>query len=141
MTTVQKQYQPQYIYVAIAAIGLIFTGLLAREFWRGATLGAFPFLVLSLGLAVWSALSFATRVYATATSLTVHAPLRTPNTVEFRQLIMVAQSGRLIPVISLLYYPRQADGLLTLDTVTSLHLPALREQNELLAQLQASIPT
>ena len=141
MTIIQKQYQPHFVYIAMIAVGLLFSGLLIREFWQGATLGALPFLVISLGLAVWSALAFATRVEVTSSSLTVHTPLRAARTVEFRQLIMVAESGRLLQVISLLYYPRQVDGLLTLDTVASIHLPALREQAELLAKLQASIPT
>jgi hypothetical protein len=141
MTVTPKQYRPHFVYIAIIAVGLVLSGLLVREFWLGATLGALPFLAISLGLAVWGFLAFATRVEVTPTSLTVYTPLRKPTTVEFRQLIMVAESGRLLQVISLLYYPRQADGLLTLDTVASLHLPALRGQAELLAQLQTSIPS
>jgi len=141
MTTAHKYYQAHFVYIALIAIGLLLSGLLIREFWQGATLGALPFLAISLGVAAWSGLALATRVEVTPTSLTVYAPLRKPRTIEFRQLIMVAQSGRLLQVISLLYYPRQEEGLLTLDTVASLHLPALREQAELLAKLQASTPS
>ena len=70
----------------------------------------------------------------------VGAPLAQPLQVQFRQLAEVSEEGRLQRVILLLYHPLCADGLVDLDDLHSLALPALEEQTDLLEILQARTP-
>jgi hypothetical protein len=70
----------------------------------------------------------------------VQTPLRGRRCVEFRQLASVMEAGRVNPVIALIYYPMLDNGLFDLDKPTSLVLPAVQGQAQLLTFLEAKTP-
>ena len=80
------------------------------------------------------------RVEVDDRGLTLLQPLASPQQVQYRQLAEVSEEGRLQRVILLLYHPLRPDGLLDLDDLRSLALPALEEQSDLLEILQARTP-
>ena len=61
-------------------------------------------------------------------------------TVALRQLMSVSTSGRAGKALILLYHPDRGDGMLDLDDVRSLVLPALDEQDALQSYLEAQVP-
>lgn len=60
--------------------------------------------------------------------------------VEFRQLDSATEAGRLLRVIVVTYHPLQENGLLDLDDLRSVTLPAVNQQYELLELLQQHAP-
>ena len=76
------------------------------------------------------------------------SPLRTliapgqpaTQSVAYRQLIGVEESGRFLATITLLYYPLGAGGLLDLDRIVSLTLPIVVDQTTLRDRLEAVVP-
>jgi hypothetical protein len=133
-------FQPSPIYLILLFIGLGLMALFAWELWQGATLGAALFLAVGGGLALWAGNALLTRLELTANALCVYSGWRGVRCVEFRQLAGVTEEGRFNPVIVLLYHPQLPTGLLDLDQVQTLLLPAVRNQAALLAQLQARHP-
>jgi hypothetical protein len=136
-----KNYPSHIRYKFIALFCVLFMAGFGWQLTRNFSLDVLFFLVLSLGLLIWSLYAMFSYLEATAKSLTLFTPLRASRQIEFRQLISVSENGRFNPVLTLLYYPRQADGLLDLDDVHSLILPAVAEQQTLLELLEASAPT
>jgi hypothetical protein len=66
--------------------------------------------------------------------------LAAPQQVQFRQLVEVSEEGRFQRVIVLLYHPLRSQGLVELDDLRSLALPALEAQTDLLELLQTRTP-
>jgi hypothetical protein len=133
-------YQPHGFYKITTAFGLLLSTVFAWEVARGLTLGALLFLAISLGIVLWSLHALFSQVQVTAQQVCVAAPLQGQRCVEFRQLLSVSENGRLNPVITLVYHPQRGDGLLDLAHAQSLTLPAVRDQEELLVQLQTKVP-
>jgi len=138
--TALKQYSSHFRYKFMVCGCLLLAGAfgwnLAQHFSRDLLF----FFVISLGLVAWSFYGMVSRVEMTADRLVLMTPWRANRSVEFRQLISVSENGRFNPVLTLLYHPRQADGLLELDDVHSLILPAVNEQAALLEILEARLP-
>lgn len=128
---------------------LIMTFLLIWDVWQtwngdagaGARGGALLFLGISLGILAWGVHGTLTWVEVTEERLVRHAPFGADQTVEFRQLVNVEESGRGGGSLTLIYHPRYENGLLDLDDIRSLTLPALRNQEALLRMLEAQIPS
>lgn len=146
-----RQFKPTARYWLMATAGLII-GLLLLWQWSGPLRHGLPFTtdsllggealftITSLVLALYFVRQAATRVTLTRRSVTRTMPLSTPQTVELRQLLSVSESGRAGNTLILLYHPVRRDGLLDLDEVRSLVLPALQEQEQLRAYLEAQAP-
>jgi hypothetical protein len=128
------------MYLILLLVGLAFMTLFAWELWRGANLGAALFLAVGGGLVLWAGNALLTRLELTANALCVYAWGRGVRCVEFRQLAGLAEEGRFNSVIVLFYHPQLSSGLLDLDEIKTLLLPAVRNQATLLAQLQARHP-
>jgi hypothetical protein len=129
---------PTYRFIFILCLGLAL--LFAWELWRVVTIGALLFLLISLALALWAGRALTARVQLTANGLCRHSLLQTPHCVEFRQLVGVSEEGRFNLVLVLTYHPMLDNGLLDLDAIQTLMLPAVRQQETLLAQLRAKLP-
>ncbi len=136
-----KRYTSDLRYKFIALLCLFFVFGFAWNLIRLFALETLFFLVLSLAVVVWSVLAMLNYVEVGADTIVLFAPLQASRPVRFRQLISVSENGRFNPVITLIYHPQRADGLLDLDRVQSLILPALTEQQELLDRLEASVPS
>lgn len=81
-----------------------------------------------------------TRGELTPSGLTLHEPLTGPTHIDFRQMVAVFEAGRMLPGVSLVYYPLRENGLLEMDEPHTLFLPAMERQDELLAVLNHEIP-
>lgn len=116
---------PRYWLLAPAGIGVAL--LFAWDMRRG--LNAELLIVALLGLAagLWALRQATTAVTITGETIAVRRLGGTVQ-VEFGQILDVGEAGRLFRIVSLLYYPRSADGRMDTDAVRTLALPALREQ-------------
>jgi hypothetical protein len=135
-----RVYSPNSFYAVVTAMAVVLVGLFGWELWRQVTMGNLLFLGVSLGVLLWAANAFWSRVELAPNQICLRTPLRGPRCVEFRQLASVMEAGRVNPVIALIYYPALDNGLLDLDRPASLVLPAVREQAQLLTVLEAKTP-
>lgn len=135
-----KHYTPHLRYKLIALLGLLFAAGFGWQLTRRFSLEVLFFLVISLALIAWAIYAMLSHVEATTNGVILFTPLRASRQIEFRQLISVSENGRFNPVLTLVYYPRETNGLLDLDDARSLILPAVTEQQELLALLEARLP-
>jgi hypothetical protein len=135
-----RVYAPNSFYAVVTAMAVVLVGLFSWEVWRQVTIGNLLFWGISLGVLVWGANAFWSRVELASNQICLRAPLRGRRCVEFRQLASVMEAGRVNPVIALIYYPALDNGLLDLERPASLVLPAVREQAQLLTLLETKIP-
>ena len=113
--------------------------LFAWELLNAFSLPVLFFLLAAAGFAVvylrWALM----RLELTAAGVTVHAPLQAPLHILFRQMITCDEAGRIMPGLSLIYWPVSADGFVDTDAPRTLFLPAVARQEKLLAALQDRI--
>lgn len=133
-------YRPHSRYVLITGIAAFSVLALIWLLLRRVELASVLFLLFAGALLFFAVRSMLSRVEVDNHGLTLVRPLAAPVQVQFRQLAEVSEEGRLQRVILLLYHPLRGDGLVDLDDLRSLALPALEEQSELLAVLQARTP-
>ena len=99
--------------------------------------------LLFLGLALWLAarcvILMSSKVIVGADRVRVQTPLRTPREVEFRQITEVHEEGRGLRSVLVLYHPRNDAGIVTIDELLTLALPAVNDHEALLAALQAQV--
>jgi hypothetical protein len=129
---------PRYRLFTLAAAAL--AALFVWDLRDGVEIGSAIFLAVCVGLALWYGRAMGSRVEVTHDRVTLYAPLSAPATVEFRQLAGVSEEGRWTQAILLLYHPLADQGLLDLDEIRSLALPAVEEQPRLLATLDQQAP-
>lgn len=98
------------------------------------------FVLISLGIAIWSIWTMFSRVELYEESVALRNPLGRRKSVEFRQVVNAIESGRFGNSISLLYHPIAQNGLLDLDDADTLFLPKVNNQEELLQQFRERIP-
>jgi hypothetical protein len=90
--------------------------------------------------AAWSfGLQWRSTVALDAQGLSVRAPFQSQR-VEYRQLDDAGEAGRLVRRIVVTYHPLRDNGLLDLDELRSVTLPAVDQQVELLALLESKRP-
>ena len=118
-----------------AAVALLFAWELLNAF----SLPVLFFLLAAAGFAIvylrWALM----RLELTGDGVTVHAPLQAPLHILFRQMITCDEAGRIMPGLSLVYWPVSADGFVDTDAPRTLFLPAVARQEKLLAALQDRI--
>jgi hypothetical protein len=59
--------------------------------------------------------------------------------IDYRQLISVSTQGRFLGVLTVLYHPRNADGMIDTNRVASLLAPGIVNTQALLDQLEDRI--
>ena len=118
-----------------AAVALLFAWETVNEF----SLPALFFLLAAVGFVVvylrWALM----RLELTADGVILHAPLQPPRQILFRQLITCVEAGRIMPGLSLVYWPATADGFVDTDAPRTMFLPAVARQEKLMAALRDRI--
>ena len=132
-------FLPRPTYRLFSAGGAAVALLFAWELLNAFSLPVLFFLLAAAGFAVvylrWALM----RLELTAAGVTVHAPLQAPLHILFRQMITCDEAGRIMPGLSLVYWPVTADGFVDTDAPRTLFLPAVARQEKLLATLQDRI--
>ncbi len=132
-------FLPRPTYRLFSAGGAAVALLFAWELLNAFSLPVLFFLLAAAGFAVvylrWALM----RLELTAAGVTVHAPLQAPLHILFRQMITCDEAGRIMPGLSLVYWPVSADGFVDTDAPRTLFLPAVARQEKLLATLQDRI--
>ncbi len=132
-------YPARRIYFLLALVGLLVSGLLAREVLESQArerLVSLFMLGVSLGFGALHLAWALTRVELTPQEMTVHRPGRSPLRLDLRHVVDVHEGGRLLTTLSLVYYPMAPDGRVDLDTPRALYLPAFQRQDELVEILR-----
>ncbi|MBX3013488.1 MAG: hypothetical protein KF832_18350 [Caldilineaceae bacterium] len=137
----QQIFTPHPIYRWLTGGCLLLTGLLAWGLLDVVTLEELFFLGISASLSLWFSLHMVSRVQLNERSLVLQSPWRGSRTVEFRQIVSTTEAGRFLRALSVIYHPREANGLLDLDRVQHLLLPAVVDQERLLTAIEAHIPS
>ena len=132
-------FLPRPTYRLFSAGGAAVALLFAWELLNAFSLPVLFFLLAAAGFAVvylrWALM----RLELTGDGVTVHAPLQAPLHILFRQMITCDEAGRIMPGLSLVYWPVSADGFVDTDAPRTLFLPAVARQEKLLAALQDRI--
>ncbi len=132
-------YLPRRTYRLFAIAGVAVAMLFLWESMNRFSLPALFFLLATIGFVVvylrWTLM----RLELTPDGLTVHAPLRPPLHILFRQMVTCAEAGRATSGLSLVYWPINADGFVNTDAPRTLFLPAVARQEKLLAVMQDHI--
>jgi hypothetical protein len=136
----QQEHRSHPLYGGLTALLLLLTAVLTWSTVRDFSREGIFFLLIMVGVTLWFARLIGNRVVLDERSLTLQAPLRQPRRIEFRQLVSVSESGRLLVAPTLIYHPQEPTGLVDLERVQSLTLPALTRQEQLLATLTATMP-
>ena len=132
-------FLPRPTYRLFSAGGAAVALLFAWELLNAFSLPVLFFLLAAAGFAVvylrWALM----RLELTGDGVTVHAPLQAPLHILFRQMITCDEAGRIMPGLSLVYWPVGADGFVDTDAPRTLFLPAVARQEKLLTTLQDRI--
>ena len=132
-------FLPRPTYRLFSAGGAAVALLFAWELLNAFSLPVLFFLLAAAGFAVvylrWALM----RLELTGDGVTVHAPLQAPLHILFRQMITCDEAGRIMPGLSLVYWPVSADGFVDTDAPRTLFLPAVARQEKLLGALQDRI--
>ena len=132
-------FLPRPTYRLFSAGGAAVALLFAWELLNAFSLPVLFFLLAAAGFAIvylrWALM----RLELTGDGVTVHAPLQAPLHILFRQMITCEEAGRIMPGLSLVYWPVSADGFVDTDAPRTLFLPAVARQEKLLATLQDRI--
>lgn len=139
-TNHQQVYRTHALYSWVVLLLVLLTLVLGWGTLQAFSREGLFFLLVMLAITLWFGRLIGNQVTLDERGLTVIAPLRAPQRIDFGQLLSVSESGRLFVVCTLLYHPRQPTGLLDLETVHSITLPTLTAQDQLLATLTAQIP-
>ena len=98
-------FLPRPTYRLFSAGGAAVALLFAWELLNAFSLPVLFFLLAAAGFAVvylrWALM----RLELTAAGVTVHAPLQAPLHILFRQMITCDEAGRIMPGLSLVYWP------------------------------------
>lgn len=132
----QKIYRASSLYSVLIAAAAVAAGLCAWSLWN-----QFDWIVLLFLLGcLFATLTFAVQWRSSVTlddrGLLLHSPLQRRR-IEFRQIDAVHEAGRITRRLVITYHPLQANGLVDPETLRAMALPAVEQQNELLAALQA----
>jgi hypothetical protein len=136
----EQVFRPLFVYWGVAGVGGLMLALFGWQLWQTPTVATALFLCITLGIVVWGVDAALSRVTLSAGALWLSSPLCGQRCVEPRQLTSVVEAGRLLPVLALVYHPQLEQGLLDLDALGTLILPAVQRQADLLATLQARMP-
>lgn len=124
-----------YFLAATVLVVMFVFSLVARFDW-----GSLFFLGVGLVAMAWAGDQLLSRIEVDVAELRLRKPWRRPRAVAFRQMDALHPAGRLFPALVFTYHPVQPDGLLDLQDIHTLTLPAVEEQELLLHLLRARAP-
>jgi len=126
-------------YAFLGGAGLLAALFCAWALWRQFDWITLIFLCGCLFAAGSFGIQLLARVEVDESGFQVVTPMAARR-VEFRQLDSATEAGRLLRVIVVTYHPLLENGLLDLDDLRSVTLPAVNPQYELLELLQQHAP-
>lgn len=129
-------YRPTSQYGLLTAFGAAAALFCAWALWRQFDWITLIFMVGCVYATVVFADQWAAHVEIDRQGFCLRTPLRRRR-VEFRQLDSATEAGRIVRGIVVTYHPLAPNGLLNLDTLHSVSLPAVGDQERLLETLQA----
>ena len=135
----QKTYRASSLYLALITASALAAGLCAWSLWRQFDWIVLLFLLGCLYATLTFSVQWRSHVALDAHGLSLHSPLRR-HRIEFRQLDAVHEAGRVTRRLVVTYHPLQENGLVDLETLRAVALPAVERQDELLATLQTEGP-
>ncbi|MGL4651833.1 MAG: hypothetical protein ACRC1H_20660 [Caldilineaceae bacterium] len=124
-------YTAQPAYWVLAALGLLASVMLIIDMFGGLRWDTVLFAAIGLVAGLWALWMASTRVVLLDEGLLVQRATA-QYLVDWRQLLRVEPSGRLLSVMALIYHPRRDDGIIDTEAVGSLLVPGVRRQSELL---------
>ena len=133
-------YKTHLRYRLYLLAGLVMAALLVWNLVHTVEPGTILFIGICLLLVVWNVSASLSWVAVEPDRVILHGPFGGARAVEFRQLLSVTEEGRFGHAILLLYHPKLEQGLLDLDEVRSLALPAVADQEQLLENLSKRVP-
>jgi hypothetical protein len=132
-------YRAMRAYWVLAALGLVATASLLFDMTRGVRWDTAFFAVVGLVGGLWALWMASTRLIVLPDGLLVQRATA-QYLVDWRQLLRVEPSGRLLSVLALIYHPRRDDGIIDTDAVGSLLVPGVRNQSALLETVEQRLP-
>jgi hypothetical protein len=132
-------YRATPLYAYLAGAALLAAGFCAWALWQQFDWITLIFLVGCLYAAVTYVIQWRSTVAIDAHGLWLNTPLQA-HRVEFRQLDDAGVAGRVAHRIVVTYFPLRDNGLLDLDELRSVTLPAVDRQTELLTLLESKRP-
>jgi hypothetical protein len=135
-----QTFAPHPIYRWLTVGALLLTGLLGWDLFDIITPEEFFFFLLSVTITLWFGNTLFSQVRLDERTIALQTPLRGVQQLDLRQVVSATETGRLQRSLTLLYHPRQPNGLLDLDQIQSLRLPVVVDQESLLAAIEARIP-
>lgn len=132
-------YRATSMYALLAVVGLLAAGFCAWALWWQFDWITLVFLFGCLYAALTYTIQWRSNVMLDAQGFWLRTPLQT-HRVEFRQLDDASVAGRVTHRIVVTYFPLRDNGLLELDELRSVTLPAVDHQAELLALLESKRP-
>lgn len=130
-----KSYRASSLYLVLITAGTVAVGLCAWSLWRQFDWIVLLFLLGCLYATLTFSVQWRSHVTLDAYGLWLHSPLQRCR-IEFRQLDAVHEAGRVTRRLVVTYHPLQENGLIDLETLRAVALPAVERQDELLATLQ-----
>lgn len=132
-------YGARSAYWLLAGAGLLSTIALIVDMFRGWRWDSAAFALLGLFTGLWALWMASTRLVVLDEGLmVVRATAR--YLIDYKQLLRVEPSGRLLSVMALIYHPRNDDNIIDTGAVGSLLVPGVRNQEKLLETVAQRIP-
>lgn len=138
-TATMTTYRPVERYALLGGAGVLAALFCGWALWRQFDWVTLIFLFGCLFAAASFGMQLLARVEVDGGGLQLVTPM-TARRIEFRQLDSATEAGRLLRVIVVTYHPLLENGLLDLDDLRSVMLPAVNRQYELLELLQQHAP-
>lgn len=132
-------YRPTGQYGLLTAFGAAAALFCAWALWQQFDWITLIFMIGCMYAAATFADQWAAHVEIDRQGFWLRTPLRRRR-VEFRQIDSATEAGRLVRSIVVTYHPLASNGLLDLDTLHSVTLPAVGNQETLLDALRARRP-
>ncbi len=159
-----EEFRVHPLYYLLVAFSVLLLLLLGRALWEMVTTGVLLFFGIAIVAILWFLSALGTRVHLLPTEMAIQMPMRFPLlpplctqlrtspvnatevfdrrttcTIDYRQLYSIDESGRFLTVLTILYYPKEQDGLLDLTQIATITLPLMRNQQTLRQRLAAVI--
>lgn len=138
-TQTKRIYHAHPRYWILALLALTTSVLLLWQLRAGMTWEAAIFATIGLLGGMWALWMATTRIQLTPTALRLLRPIGSTQ-VDLAQIISVSTQGHFLSVLTVLYHPRQQDGIVATDRVASLLAPGITDAQSLLDQIEERIP-
>lgn len=137
---VSDEYRASLRYWILAVGGLGATLLLVFDMLNGVTWDEVLFALIGALGGLWALWMATTRVYVSSQGLIVRR-FTTVYQVDYQQILSASVGGRFLSVVTIIFHPRLDNGLIDTEQVGSLLVPSLADQEQLIEQLEARIPS